>query len=168
MKRKNPTIEQGAVTELMTQLANLPEREKSPDDPVSLSEIFRTKEYIAEIKRALKLGYSFEDLAEIFTEKCGIAVTARQIKYHFTRGKNQGMKSKSTKKAGEFGATEKHTSSVDSSRKDDEQNAQRNLAATDIETGSNAKTLPKGTEKGSDFVFDNSAKSGTFSIETRP
>jgi hypothetical protein len=56
---------------------------------------------------------------------------------------------------------------VDSSRKNDEQNAQRNLAATDIEIGSDAKTLPKGAEKGSDFVFDNSAKSGTFSIETR-
>jgi hypothetical protein len=84
----------------MSLLANLPEREKAPDDPVSLSEIFRTKEYVAEIKGALKRGYSFDDLEKLFTERCGVAVSARQIKYHYTRGTNQGMKSKSGKKAG--------------------------------------------------------------------
>jgi hypothetical protein len=82
----------------MTELANLPEREKNPGDPVSLSEIFHSKEYAAEVKAALKKGYSFENLAEIFTERCGVGVSARQIKYHFTRGKNRGAKSKYGKK----------------------------------------------------------------------
>ena len=88
------------MTELIAELANLPEREKAPNDPISLAEVFRTKEYAAEVKTALKKGYTFENLAEIFSERCGVSVTARQIKYHFTRGKNRGTKSKSSKKAG--------------------------------------------------------------------
>jgi hypothetical protein len=41
-------LQKSTVTDLMSQLAGLPEREKKgPDDPVSLSEIFRTKEYMA-------------------------------------------------------------------------------------------------------------------------
>jgi hypothetical protein len=82
MKRKSPIIQQGVVAELMTELANLPEREKVPGDPVSLSEIFHAKKYVADISGALKRGYSFDDLAQIFTEKCGAAVSARQIKYY--------------------------------------------------------------------------------------
>jgi hypothetical protein len=121
MTKKSPIIQQGKVTELMTQIANLPEREKAPDDPVSLSEIFRTKEYMTEIKGALKRGYSFIDLAEIFTEKCGIAVSARQIRYHYTRGtreKNQGVKSKSGRKTGSGNAPGKQEISEDSTQKD--------------------------------------------------
>jgi hypothetical protein len=117
MKRKSPIIQQGVVTELMSQLASLPEREKAPDDPVSLSEMFRTKEYVTEVKAALKKGYTFDDLAEIFSEKCGVAVSARQIRYHFTRGKNRGMKNKPDKKAGEAGTSENHTTPADSERK---------------------------------------------------
>jgi hypothetical protein len=104
MTRKSSIIQQSKVTDLMSQLANLPERERAPDDPISLSEIFRTKEYVAEIKGALKRGYSFDDLGKIFTERCGVAISARQIKYHYTRGTTQGMKSKPGKKAGENGA----------------------------------------------------------------
>jgi hypothetical protein len=147
MTRKSPTVKQGMVTELMVQLSNLPERERDPDDPVSLPEIFRTKEYIAEIEGALKRGYSFDDLAEIFTEKLGVAVSARQIRYHFTRGKNQGTKGKSAKKAKENGGAESRISSADSSRKDPAQNTQRNVAVTDFETSSETKGPPKGTEK---------------------
>ena len=99
MKRKSPIIRQGKVTELMAELASLPEREKAPDDPVTLSEMFRTKEYVTEVKAALKKGYTFENLEEIFTERCGVVVSARQIRYHFTHGQNRGVKSKSVKKA---------------------------------------------------------------------
>jgi hypothetical protein len=123
MKKKSPVIQQGIVAELMSQLANLPEREKAPSDPVTLSEIFRTQEYVAEIKAALKKGYTFEDLAEIFTERCGVAISARQIKYHFTRGKNRGTKSKAGKKTGEIGGIEKQASCADSPCKDSGQNA---------------------------------------------
>jgi hypothetical protein len=160
MKRKNPTILQGVVTELMTQLANLPEREKAPEEPVSLSEIFRSKEYIAEIKGALKRGYSFDDLAEIFTEKCGVGVSARQMKCHFTREINRGKKGKSVKKAGEDGVTKIRASSADSSQKNAAQNTQRNLAAASFEIDSEAKVLPKGTEKGTGFAIENSAARG--------
>jgi hypothetical protein len=117
MKKKSPVIQQGIVTALMSQLASLPEREKAPDDPVSLSEMFRTKEYVAEVKAALKKGYTFDDLAEIFSERCGVAVSARQIRFHFTRGKNRGMKNKSGKKAREVGTSENHTAPVDFAQK---------------------------------------------------
>jgi hypothetical protein len=97
-KKRAIQIQQGVVTDLISHLANLPEREKSSDDPVSLPEIFRTKEYVTEIRRALKKGYTFENLAEIFSERCGVTVTTRQIKYHHTRGEKRGSKSKSGKK----------------------------------------------------------------------
>jgi hypothetical protein len=88
-KGKAIQLKQGAVTDMISHLANLPEREKSPDDSVSLPEVFRSKAYMAEIQGALKKGYTFEDLSEIFSEKCGVTVSVRQLKYHYTRGKNK-------------------------------------------------------------------------------
>jgi hypothetical protein len=148
MKKKSPVIQQGVVTELMSRLANLPEREKSPDDPVSLSAMFRTKEYVAEVKAALKKGYTFEDLAEIFTERCGVAISARQIKYHFTRGKNQGMKSKSDRKGREVSASESHTSPANSAQK----SADNGGMANEGMTNSSAKPSPK--DEGVVFDYD--------------
>jgi hypothetical protein len=153
MKQKSPIIRQGKVTELMTELANLPEREKAPNDPVSLSEIFSTKEYAAEVKSALKKGYTFENLAAIFTEKYGIAVTARQIKYHFTHAKNQGVKSKSGKKSGETGASEDHALSVDSPGKTVTEGVKENFIAPD------SRTKPSSNVSG--FHFDNGATAKT-------
>jgi hypothetical protein len=138
-QRKQTTIKQGAVTDVMSHLAKLPEREKAPDDPVSLSEIFRTKEYIAEIRGALKRGYSFGDLAEIFTERCGVAISERQIRYHYTHGKNQGAKGKSGRKAGEGGASEKHGSSGDSPQKVTVDAKKENPKAVDLEAKSSSK-----------------------------
>jgi len=94
MKQKGKAIQlqQGIVTDLMSHIANLPEREKSPDDPVNLPEIFRRKDYLAEIRSALKRGYTFEDLSKIFTERCGVPISTRQLKYHYTRGKNKPQK----------------------------------------------------------------------------
>jgi hypothetical protein len=100
----------------MSRLSELPKREKDPSAAVSLPEIFRAKEYMAEIKGALKKGYTFEDIAAIFTERCGVAVSARQIKYHFTRAKNWGAKGKSGKKAGETSTSGGGVPSVDSQR----------------------------------------------------
>jgi hypothetical protein len=169
MKRKSPIIQQGVVTELMSQLAKLPEREKAPGDPVRLSEIFRTKEYIAEIKGALKRGYSFDDLAKIFTERCEIAVSARQIRYHFTREMNRGKKTKVGKKNEGNRSTKKSALSANSPRKDAAQHEQESPEATDFEAKSGVKTFPKGTEKGTSFVSDNNAardtKRETFSSE---
>ena len=98
MKQKGKAIQlqQGAVTDLISYLANLPEREKSPDDLVSLPEIFRRKDYVTEIRSALKKGYKFEDLSKIFTEKCGVPISVRQLKYHYTRGKNKPQRERPT------------------------------------------------------------------------
>jgi hypothetical protein len=153
MTRKSPMIKQGKVTELITGLASLPEREKDPDDPISLSEVFRTKEYTAEIKAALKKGYTFDDLAEIFTERCGVAISARQIKYHFTRGKNRGMKGKSGRRIGETGASGSRASSADSLGKDAAEGAKENVIAAD--SGVNTSS------KGAEFVFENGTATGT-------
>jgi hypothetical protein len=93
-QRRQTAIKQGAVTDVMSHLSKLPERGRDPGVLVSLPEIFRTKEYMAEIKGALKKGYTFGDLAEIITERCGVAVSARQLKYHCTRAKNLAAKDK--------------------------------------------------------------------------
>jgi hypothetical protein len=122
------------VAALMTELASLPECEKNPNDPVSLSEIFRTKEYISEVKAALKKGYTFENLAKIFTERCGIAVSARQIKYHFTRAKNRGVNGKSGRKSGGGNGSESHVSSADSERTDASGGVKEGLIASDSQT----------------------------------
>jgi hypothetical protein len=99
MTRKNTTISQGIVTDMMAALANLPKREKLPGDLLTLPEIFRSREYVAEIKGALKRGYSFDDLAEIFSERCGVGISARQIRYHFTHSQNLGKKNGAVPKA---------------------------------------------------------------------
>jgi hypothetical protein len=91
-QRKGTAIKQGALADIMSRLSELPEREKDPGAAISLAEVFRTKEYLAEIKGTMKKGYTFENLAEIFTERCGVAVSARQLKYHCTREKNRKVK----------------------------------------------------------------------------
>jgi hypothetical protein len=68
------------MTDVMSCLSELPEKRESPDTAISLAEIFRTKKYLAGIKGALKKGYSFDDLARIFTEKCGINISASVTK----------------------------------------------------------------------------------------
>jgi hypothetical protein len=62
----------------MSHLSKLPEREKDPGAALSLGEVFRAKEYLDEIKSVLKKGYSFDNIAAIFTEKCGVNISARQ------------------------------------------------------------------------------------------
>jgi hypothetical protein len=126
-KSKAIQIQQSIVNNLVSYLANLPEREKSSDDPISLPEIFRTKEYMAEIRGALKKGYTFEDLAKIFTERCGVAVSARQIKYHYTRGKNQGLKSQPGRKVEDIDHQKKRASSKDTPQKDTDESVGKNV-----------------------------------------
>jgi hypothetical protein len=166
MKRKSPVIQQGKVTELMTQLANLPECEKNPNDPVSLSEVFRTKEYIAEVKTALKKGYTFENLAAIFTERCGVAVSARQIKYHFTRAKNLNVKSKPGKKSGGNSVPESNVSSADSGRTGTRDCAEGNLMASDSEAASPMKVSGFSFENRTASEAEGNVDSGTFPVDT--
>jgi hypothetical protein len=118
----------------MSRLSELPEREKDPGKAVSLGEIFQTKEYMAEIKRALKKGYTFENLAAIFTERCGVAISARQIKYHFTREKNRSAKGKSGKKPEDRGASVSHALPADTARKAAEEGVKETLTAPDSRT----------------------------------
>ena len=96
-QKKHTSVKQGAVSDVMSHLSALPEREKDPEVAVGLSQVFRTKEYAMEIDRALKRGYSFADLAEIFTERCGVKISARQLKYHHTHERNLRAKGKKSK-----------------------------------------------------------------------
>ena len=168
MTKKSPIIQQGKVTDLMTQLANLPERKKAPDDPVSLTEIFRTKEYIAEIRMALKHGYSFGDLAEIFTERCGVAISARQIKYHYTHEQNQGVKAKSGKKSRKASVSVSHALSSDSPGKTATEVMKENFIASDSQT----KPFPNSSgftfEKHATAETEGNADLGAFPIDVRP
>jgi hypothetical protein len=92
-ERRGTTIKQSAVSDVMARLSELPNRGKDLGASVSLGKIFREKEYFSEIKGALKKGYTFDDLAAIFTERCGVDISARQMKYHYTREKNRRAKS---------------------------------------------------------------------------
>jgi hypothetical protein len=89
MKRNKSTIRQGVVTELATEVAKKPEREKTPDGYISLLDLFRTKEHAEVVKGALKKGYSFEDLAEILSEKCGVTISGRQIRIALERAERE-------------------------------------------------------------------------------
>jgi hypothetical protein len=166
--KKSPIIRQGKVTDLMTQIANLPERKKAPDDMVSLTEIFRTKEYIAEVRRALKRGYSFGDLAKIFTERCGVAISARQIRYHYTHEQNQSVNAKSRKKPRKTGASENHALSADSPQKTAVDDVKENHTAPD------SRTKPLSNSSGFSFESRATAETerkidfGAFPIDARP
>ena len=98
-QRKRTAIKQGAMMDVMSHLSNLPNREPDPSILLGLSEIFRTKEYLTKIKGALKKGYTFDDLAEIFSKKGGVSMNGRQIKYHYTRAMNLAAKRKSGAKS---------------------------------------------------------------------
>jgi hypothetical protein len=114
----------------MSHLAKLPERGKVPGALVGLPELFRTKEYAAEIKRALKKGYTFDDLAEIFSEKCGVTISARQLKYHYTRAKNLGENKKPGAKPEQTDASKGGVSSAILHQKGAEGEEKANTAAT--------------------------------------
>jgi hypothetical protein len=158
-QRRGTTIKQSAISDVMSRLSELPEREKDPSATVRLAEIFRTKEYLAEIKTALKKGYSFDDLAGIFTERCGVAVSARQIKYHLTRAKNRSAKGKSGKKPEDSGASGNHVLPVSTTRKTAEEGVKETLIASDsrMKESSNVPgfafeaTAPTGTEGDADY-----------------
>jgi len=94
--KKTIQLRHGAVANLISHIKDLPEREKSPDAMLSLSEVFSEKSFISEIKILLKKGYSFGDLAGFIAEKCGISVTERQCRYHFTRATKKSQKRQSS------------------------------------------------------------------------
>ena len=94
-QRKRTAIKQGAMMDVMSHLSNLPNREPDPSILLGLSEIFHTKEYMTKIKGALKKGYTFDDLAEIFSDRCGGSINGRQLKYHYTRAMSLAAKRKS-------------------------------------------------------------------------
>jgi hypothetical protein len=120
----------------MSRLAELPDRGKDSSSAVRLGKIFRTKEYLAEIKGALKKGYMFDDLAAIFSERCSVNISARQIKYHFTRAKNRSAKGKSGKKPENNGGSGNHadSQSADSQRKAADGDMKETLVASDSMT----------------------------------
>jgi hypothetical protein len=152
-QQRGATIRQDTVAEVMSRLSELPEREKDPGKAVSLGEIFRTKEHMTEIKRALKKGYTFENLAAIFTERCGVAVSARQIKYHFTRAKNRGAKGKPGKKPEDRGASGSHALPADTARKTAEEGVKETLIASGSRT--------KESSNAPGFAFETSAPTET-------
>ncbi len=149
-QRKKTTIQQGAVADVMSHLSRLQEREKDPAKPVALSELFRTKVYAAEIQSALEKGYSFDDIAEIFTQRSGVQVTGRQLQYHYTREKNLRAKGKKSKGTGGVKKTVFSTASQQKVSGNDEGSAS-NTAAVSLslppqpkETAPDSEAFPLG------------------------
>jgi hypothetical protein len=126
-------MQQSAVSDVMSCLSELPDRGKDPGSTVRLAEMFRTKEYFAEIKSALKKGYSFGDLAAIFTERCGVSISERQLKYHYTRERNKRAKNNS----GKIGGKSKKSKRPDTSKGD---TASDNSERTDLGDGAEGDT----------------------------
>lgn len=160
-QRKRTTIRQGAVDDVMSQLSKLPEREKDPTKPVSLPELFRTKEYVVEIERVLRRGYSFDDLAEIFTERCGVEISARQLKYHHTHTKNLKAKGKKSKTAG---ASKKMPSPAKVPECDEKSGS--NIAETSVEISpQNRTSAPQSTAFVSEKMGTTASEAGAFSTD---
>jgi hypothetical protein len=166
-QRRGTIIKQGAITDIMSRLSELLEREKDPDTAVSLGEIFRAKEYMAEIKGALK-GYLFGDLAEIFTEKCGVNISARQIKYHFTRARNLGAKCKSGKKTDSRIASGGCVPSVDSQRVGAVGRVKENHMEPDSAAISSLKVPGFASENRAMTGAEDNVDSGAFLLDTSP
>jgi hypothetical protein len=153
----------------MSHLSALPECEKSSGAAVSLGEVFSAKEYLAEIKGALKKGYTFDDLAEIFTEKCGVKISARRIKHHFTRAKNSAAKGKSgKKKAGETDTSGDCVSSGDSQLTGAAGRAQENPDASESDLESFSKFSGFSFEKRAISGVKRNVDTDAFSLDTRP
>jgi hypothetical protein len=166
-QRRGTTIKQGAVADVMSCLSKMPDRGKAPDTAVSLTEIFRTKEYLAEIKGALKKGYSFNDLAQIFTEKCEVNISARQLKYHCTREKNRSAKNSAGRKTSRHAASKSDVQPENPARiksgadaEKEIENAEEAVNATPIFPNSAAFVAPNAEVM--------SAVAGTPSFENRP
>jgi hypothetical protein len=167
-QRRGTAIKQGAVTDVMSHLSELPEREKDPGETVSLGEIFRTKAYLNEIKGALKKGYTFENLAAIFAERCGVAVSARQIKYHFTHAKNQSAKGKLGKKAEEDSAHEGSVSSTDSPGESTAEGVKENFIAPDPPTKASSNVSGFSFEGRTPARAEGDVDHGAFPANVRP
>jgi hypothetical protein len=160
-------IQQGKLIDVMTQLANLPERKKAPDAPVSLSEIFRTREYMAEIKGALKKGYSFDDLARIFTEKCGVNISARQLKYRCTREKNRRDKNSDGGKSRPHADLNGNVLPENPARMNSDDGAKGEIGAAKTTMNVTAIHSPKPTAFVTSDAEAVSAETGTFPFEKR-
>jgi len=91
-QRKKVLIKRSVMEDFVLYMKSLPKRELDPDFSFGLRDIFRTKEYAVEIKNALKNGYTFDHIAEILSVRFGVAISGRQLQYHYTRSKNHGMK----------------------------------------------------------------------------
>ena len=167
-QRRGTEIKQGAIADVMSCLSKLPERGKAPDMTVSLSEIFRAKEYLAEIKGALKKGYTFDDLAAIFTERCGVNISARQLKYHCTREKNRSAKNSAGGKS-----TRHAVSNVDVRPENPARTNARDNAEGDAGGNVSAANVPpihatEHTAFAAPDAEDMSAGAGATSFENRP
>jgi hypothetical protein len=165
---RGTSIKQSALADVMSHLSKLPKREKDPGTVVSLSEIFRAKEYMAEIKGALKKGYSFSDIAEIFTEKCGVNISARQIKYHYTCAKNRSAKGKSSKNTDKTSTSGACVPSADSQRTGAVGCAEGNRMASDSETIPSLKVTGFVSENRTTSGAEGNIDSDAFSFDTRP
>jgi hypothetical protein len=168
-QQRGTTIKQSAVSGVMSRLSELPDRGKDSGSAISLGKVFRTKEYLAEIKGALKKGYTFDDLAAIFTERCGVSITARQMKYHFTREKNRRSKSNSGEKS-----NRQDTSEGDVPRENATQTEsveEMELGAKDTGAAANADVTANHVPKPAAFAEANGetcpAETGTFFFKKR-
>ena len=108
-KRGKPIqIQHNVVMELVSHLKELPSRDENINKVLTLTQIFHTEAFKREVKALLKRGYTHKEISKIITEKCGIIISERQVKYHYTRAENDGRHKKSTakvtKKCNEFSA----------------------------------------------------------------
>ena len=113
-------------------------------------------------------GYTFENLAEIFTERCGVSISARQIKYHLTRAKNRRVKGKLGKKAEEKSVHEGNVSSTDSPSESTAEGVKENFIAPGSRTRTPSNVSGFSFESRTPAKAEGNAGPGAFSIDPRP
>jgi len=128
----------------MSYIKNLPASENDPESLLGLPEIFRSKEYAAYIESALRKGHTFDNIAEIFSDKFGITITGRQLKYHYTRAKNLGRKNSKSARTSKHVISLKDTKSVpERITKESDMSANSSSAYSGFVTRNSTEIKPK-------------------------
>jgi len=98
-KGKPIQLQHSVIMGLISHLKELPSRDTNANKVLTLTQIFHTEEFKKEVQSLLQKGYLHSEIAAIITEKCGVHISERQVKYHCTRAANTKKYKKSSRKA---------------------------------------------------------------------
>jgi hypothetical protein len=93
-KKQKKRMQKGEVKALTSYILSLPQNDQGSKDELSLAEIFAptNDSILLDFTEAFEVfinqkGYGFTEMAQILLEKTGIAITPKQLKFHYLRNK---------------------------------------------------------------------------------